>query len=938
MRLRSGVILVLALPVSLSVGGSTHVRAQGLLPVDRDVTIDTLDNGLRYYVRANQRPENRADLRLVVNAGSVLEDDGQEGLAHLLEHMAFNGTERFPRQELVDYLEGIGMRFGPDINAYTTFDETVYTLTVPSDSADALERAFLILSEWAQNISLDGTEIDQERQVVIEEWRLGRGASMRMLNQQLPVLFKGARYAERLPIGRKDVLETFGHPVLKRFYLDWYRPDLMAVVAVGDFDPQQIEDLIVKYFAGIPGTTEVRPRPRPRYEVPGHDETLITTATDAEATISRVSVYSKQPSRVQRTVLAYRKGIVENLYSIMLNDRLDEISQLPNAPFLGASSGQGRFVRTSEVYFLGAGVADGGVSAGLEALLTEAERVRRYGFTPSELDRAKRNIQRAVEQAFAEREKTESNAYAAGYVQHFLEEEPIPGIEYEYRAVDSLLPGIRLAEVNRLAEEWITDRNRVIAVNAPEKAGARVPEDEELRSILQAVATKIIEPYEDKVGDAPLLATVPRPGRVVTDEFIDEVGVTVWELSNGVRVVLKPTDFKDDEILVSASSPGGTSLASDGDYVPAMTAASVIWFGGVGDLSRIELDKKLAGKAVSVAPYVTSLYEGFSGNSSVSDLETFFQLLYLYVTAPRRDSSAFSTYQARAKGVLENRGASPEAAFRDTLRVTLAQHHFRARPPTSALYDEMDLDRSYDFYRDRFGDIGDFTFTLVGSFDVETLRPLVLTYIGSLPSQGREETWREIDIDPPPGVVERVVRRGVEPKSLTEIVFTGSVHDTRWNRYLLGSLANVLEIRLRELLREELGGTYGVRVSGSISRYPDEEYTFRVSFGSAPDRADELVGVVFQQVDSLRLVGPTLEYVKKTQEAQRRAHETNLKENRYWLRELQRAARFGEDPREIVHRDDLVDILDVAAVREAAERFLRTEHYVRVSLKPETAQ
>ena len=360
MRLRSGVILVLALPVSLSVGGSTYVRAQGLLSVDRDVTIDTLDNGLRYYVRANQRPENRADLRLVVNAGSVLEDDGQEGLAHLLEHMAFNGTERFPRQELVDYLEGIGMRFGPDINAYTTFDETVYTLTVPSDSADALERAFLILSEWAQNISLDGTEIDQERPVVIEEWRLGRGASMRMLNQQLPVLFKGARYAERLPIGRKDVLETFGHPVLKRFYLDWYRPDLMAVVAVGDFDPQQIEDLIVKYFAGIPGTTEVRPRPRPRYEVPGHDETLITTATDAEATISRVSVYSKQPSRVQRTVLAYRKGIVENLYSIMLNDRLDEISQLPNAPFLGASSGQGRFVRTSEVYFLGAGVADGG--------------------------------------------------------------------------------------------------------------------------------------------------------------------------------------------------------------------------------------------------------------------------------------------------------------------------------------------------------------------------------------------------------------------------------------------------------------------------------------------------------------------------------------------------------------------------------------------------
>jgi len=919
--------------VRLAVAQEPVVDLAQTLPVDPAVTVGQLPSGVRYYIRANPEPRDRAELRLVVRAGSVLEDDDQLGLAHFVEHMAFNGTKNFAKQELVDYLEGIGMRFGPDLNAFTSFDETVYILKVPTDSAELVTTAFQILEDWAHNLTFDHEEIDKERGVVIEEWRLGRGAAARIFDKQFPVLFKDSRYAERLVIGDREILETFDHETLKRFYRDWYRPDLMAVIAVGDFEVETIEDLIRQHFADLPMPDH--PRERPSFPVPDHDETLFAIATDPEATFSSISVYWKQSLRDESTVGAYRQSIVESLFNRMLNQRLYELTQQADPPYLGAFSGQGRFIGAKEVYILGAGVQNNGIERGLEALLTEAERVARHGFTESELEREKRELLREIEQVYAERAKTESEAYAGEYVRSFLYDEPTPGIAHEYELHQQLVPGVGLEEVNRLAREWIIDRNRVILASAPEKEDIGVPTEDALLRIFSAVESAEIAAYVDAASEAPLVAQPPQPAEIIEIEEIEEVGVQRWTLANGVRVLLKPTDFKDDEILVRAWSPGGTSLADDEGYVAATTADAVVTRGGAGDFNLIDLQKKLAGKAVRVSPFIASLSEGFSGRVSPADVETLFQLIYLYFTAPRRDEEAYLSFKSRVQASLANRSADPVTAFRDTLRVTLTQYHYRTRPPTVELYDEMDLDRSFAFYRDRFADASDFTFAFVGSFQADSLRPLIRTYLGGLPSIGRDETWRDEGIRPPTGVIHKVVYRGIEPKSQTQIAFTGPFEWTRDNRYALRSLANVMRIRLREVLREDLGGTYGVGVSGVGTRDPREEYEIRISFGTAPERLEELTGVVFQQIDSLKQYGPTQKDIEKVQEMQRRQREEGLRENSYWLGQLVAYDQYGDDLRDILTYETLINGLAAETVQEAANRYLRADNYVRVSLYPE---
>ncbi len=931
----------LTLTALLLVHGLTAVtsRAQeptfdpsAALPTDPAVTVGTLPNGVRYYVRENAEPRARAELRLVVRAGSVLEDDDQLGLAHFVEHMAFNGTKNFAKQELVDYLEGIGMRFGPDLNAFTSFDETVYMLKVPTDSVELLATAFQILEDWARNLTFDHAEIDKERGVVIEEWRQGRGAFARMQDKQWPILLKGSRYAERLPIGSKEVLESFTYDELKRYYRDWYRPDLMAVIAVGDFESAAIEALIQKHFARIPAAPS--PRGRPEYSVPIHEETLFAIATDPEASFNSVGVYWKQSPGEEGTIGAYRRSLVEALYNQMFNQRLFELTQEANPPFLGAFSGQGRFLGAIEVYILGAGVPENGIERGLETVLVEAERVARHGFTLTELEREQLDLLRRLEQAYNEREKTESADYASEYVRSFLYDEPIPGIAFEYELSQKLVPGIELAEVNRLARDWIIDRNRVILVNAPEKEGTRVPTEDELLAVFAAAESLEVTPYEDAATDAPLVAQPPPPAEIVEAAAIDEIGVQRWELSNGVRVLLKPTDFKDDEILVRALRPGGTSLAKDEDYVAASTADAVVGRGGAGDFSLVDLQKALAGKAVRVSPFIANLGEGLAGSASPQDVETLFQLIYLYFTAPRRDSAAYESLKSRIQASLANRSADPFSAFQDTVSVTLSQHHFRTRPPTPELYEEMDLEKSLAFYRERFADASDFTFVFVGNFDPDSLRPLILTYVGGLPTSGRNEGWRDEGIRPPTGVVRKIVYRGIEPRSQTQIVFTGPFEWTRENRHLLRSLANVLRIRLREVLREDLGGTYGVGVSGTGSLEPVPSYTFTVSFGTAPERLGELIDAFFSEIEKLKREGPTQQDIDKVIEMQRRQHETDLRENGYWLSQLISADRYGVDPRNIVTYPQVIDSLTAEAVSAAARLYLNTDNYVQVELYP----
>jgi zinc protease len=904
------------------------------LPINPKVRVGRLANGLTYYVRQNEKPADRAELRLVVDAGSVLEDDDQRGLAHFVEHMAFNGTTRFPKQDLIDYLELTGTRFGADLNAYTSLDETVYMLSVRTDSLAQLATGLEILREWATEIVFEREEVEKERGVVIEEWRLGRGAQARIFDRQLPVLMKGSKYAERLPIGDKETLETAERSTVVRFYKDWYRPGLMAIIVVGDVDADAMESSIQSLFSTIPAATDARERPT--FGVPENDDPLFAIATDPEAPYSSVSVVFKLPEQDKNSLRAYRRSLVEQLYNGMFNQRLSELTQSSDPPFVAAGSGGGSFTRNPDFYNLFAIVKEGGIQRGLEVVLTEAERVRQFGFTSSELERQKQDLIRGYERAFSEREKTESGRLVGELVRHFLEDEPVPGIEFEYDVVQQVVPGIALEEVNALARQLITDRNRVVLADGPEKEGLEYPDETELMGLFKQVESATLAAYEDKVLDAPLMAEMPVAGAIVSEETNEDVGVTTLVLSNGITVILKPTTFKNDEILLAAESPGGTSLVNDDRHVPASYASTLIGRSGVGEFGPIELEKKLAGKVVSVSPFVSELTEGFRGSASPADLETLFQLVHLYVTNPRADSTSYLSYKQRIGSLLESFKADPAQAFRDTVQVTMAQYHPRRKPFSEETLEQMDLMASLDVYRDRFADAGDFTFYLVGAFELDAIKPLISKYLGSLPASGREEMWRDVGVRPPTGRVEKAVRRGIEPKSQVYLHFSGSHPWSNEDRRLISVVKDVLSTRLREVLREDLGGTYGVSVNASLQRRPDERFSFVINFGCDPGRVDELTDKVHAVIDTLVTVGTTDTYLQRSRETTMTAHRVGLEQNGSWMSWLQfykeNDLPVSDIPEGIVRFYDAVTVDDVKA---AAGKFLGRENTVRVVLYPE---
>lgn len=902
------------------------------LPVDPQVTIGKLDNGLTYYIRHNTEPEQRAELRLVVNAGSVLENDDQQGLAHLLEHMAFNGTAHFEKQELVDYLESIGTKFGPDLNAYTGFDETVYMLKVPTDSIEQFSTAFQILEDWAHGITLDPEEIDKERGVVLEEWRLRRGAEARMRDKQFPVLFKDSQYAVRLPIGQVDVIDTAHYETITEFYKDWYRPDLIAVVAVGDFDVNLVENKIKSHFSKI--SNPENPRERTLFNVPDHEEGLVAIATDPEATQTRVSVYLKRDVEKNKTLGDYRKRLVTGLFSGMLNSRLEERRREADPPYLYGFTGQGRFVRTKNVVYLAAGVQNDKIIDGLTALLAEVERARQHGFTETELSRQKTKSLKRIEKAYKDRENRPSRSLASEYIRNYLSDEAIPGIENEFEYYKTLLPIITLAEVNAVAQENYSNDNRVLLVNAPAKEGVVVPHEDELLALFDKVAAMDIEPYRDDVSDEPLVANPPNPGKIVEEVTYDNVGITEWTLSNGAKVQFKVTGFKNDEILFGAQSPGGNSLASNDIYTSAVTATSIISESGLGAFDLNAFHKKLSGKIVSVMPYISELQEGLRGSCSPDDLETLMQLTYLMFTEPRADSVGYNAYLQRMRGWLENRSSSPESAYRDTTGVTLANYHFRSRPWTVDRLSEIDLDDAFSFYLDRFKDASDFTFFFVGNIDVASFRPLVERYLGGLPASHREESWIDVGVRAPEGTVVKAVHRGTEPKSLTQISFTSPFEWTAYQSYILGASIQALRIKFREVLREDQSGTYGVRISAQDRHYPREEAFVTISFGADPERVDELTDIVFAQIDSLKEFGLSDKYVNKVKETRRRERETNLKENGYWLNVMKSYNFHHLDYSDFEKYEEWIESFSRDNIKQTA-RDIFTDRYVRVTLYPE---
>jgi zinc protease len=904
------------------------------LPADTVVRIGTLPNGLRYYIRPNAEPRGRVELRLVVNAGSVLEDEDQRGLAHVVEHLAFNGTTNFAGHELVAFLESVGMRFGPDVNAYTSFDETVFMLTLPTDTADVVETGFQILEDWAHGIRFDSLEIEKERGVVIEEWRLSQGAGSRMRDRHFPVLFRGSRYAERMPIGTRESLESFDHDALRRFYRDWYRPDLMSVVVVGEIDTERAESLITQHFAGIAGPARPRVRQEMRFRsTPG---TRYSVATDPEATGTSVSLYLKWPARPGGTERSYREWLAQSLASSMLNSRLHEIAQNPAAPILDVSSFHGRLVRPTDALILTAAVPDGGAARGLEAVLAEMHRAADHGFTATELDRERTELLRILEQRHAERGRTSSAEFASQYVSHFLYGGGLADAETEWELYRRLAPEVTLAEVDSVVGAWARPADRAVLVSASSRDGAEPPTEAELAAAVEAAAAAGLAAWDDGESDAPLVARPPAPGRIVAEREIPEAGVTEWTLENGARVVLRPTDFRDDEILFAARRAGGTSRYGDDDHVAALTAAAVVQYAGVGDLSLTDLRKRLAGRMAGAGADIGELHEGFSGAASPRDLETLFELVYLRFTEPRVDTTSFLTYRDQARERLRNRGLSPDAAFQDTLQVVLTAGHPRARPPSVAVFDSLDMHRSLEIYRERFSGASGFAFYFVGTFEPDSLRPLVERYLASLPADGQAEGWRDLGVRPPSGVVQRTVRRGLEPRARTQLVFHGPMEFDPDQLHALDALADLLQIRLREALREDRGGTYGVGVGASGMRDPAPQYRFAIGFGAAPERMDELVGVVFDEIEALGRDGPTEAEVARVREIQFRARETQLRENGFWIGQLMTYDRYGWDPRAIPASGLRSERVTAAVIRDAARRYLDASRYVHVTLVPES--
>jgi zinc protease len=904
------------------------------IPVDAKVKVGTLPNGVRYYIRKNVKPEKRAELRLVVNAGSILEKDHERGYAHFVEHTAFNGTRNFAKNDLVKYLQSIGVRFGADLNAYTSFDETVYILPVPTDTPRIVNQAFTILEDWAHGQIFDSVEVVNERGVVREEWRGSKGAGERMMQQFLPIALKGSLYADRLPIGTERTIMAATPSNLRPFYRTWYRPELMAVIAVGDFNVAQIESKIRTHFSRIP--RRVNPPKRPVFPVPPNQAPLIAIASDKEAVTTDVSLYFKLPAERSTTVADYRRSIIGNLYLSMLNDRFGEMTQRPNAPFTAAGASKGGFVgRELSPFSLSANVVDGGVERGLEALLIEARRVDQFGFLQTELDRAKQDLLRGYERAHAERDKSQSAGFAEEYIRVYLEGESTPGIEWEYAAVQKLLPTISVDDVNKLAAGWITENNRVVIVGAPIKEGVALPTESSILAAIGRAAQAPVVAYSESVSSDALVDALRPAGRIVSGRARPS-GVTEWVLSNGARVLVKPTDFKADEVRFAAYSPGGTGLASDADYLSAALSSQIVGLSGLGTFNRIDLGKKLAGKAASVSPSLGELTEGLSGSASPKDLETLFQLTYLTFTGARLDTTAFAAFRNNVGPFLANRGSDPTQVFGDTIQVTLSQNHHRARPFTPATFAEVTAEKAIAFHRDRFADAGDFTFLFVGNVDTTSLKPLVERYLASLPTTGRKDNPSVKSVGPPRGIVQKTVRKGVEAKASTLIVFSGSCDYTPENRFALRTMVDAFQLRLTEALREKLGGTYSPNVSGGCSRTPRQEYSISVSFESSPENVETLTQAVFALVDSLKTQGPTQSDVDRVREGITRSREVEVKQNNYWLSNIMAREQAGEDIGGLLGPyDEMVRKLSAAQIQEAAKRYLDVNNYARFVLLPE---
>lgn len=911
--------------------------ASTTIPNDPSVKIGKLPNGLVYYIKKNVEPKNRAELYLGNKIGSLMENDDQLGLAHFTEHMAFNGAKDFPKNEIINYLQKAGVRFGADLNAYTGFNQTVYQLPIPTDSAEVFKTGFKILANWAGKVTMDGKEIDNERGVIIEEDRQrGKDAGERIRKQILPLLLGDSQYAKRLPIGDIQLLQNFTHDKIRNFYKDWYRPNLQSVIAVGDFDVNEVEKLIIANFSDL--TNPANERARPYYSIPDNAQPLIKLVTDKEQPYNVAQVIYKQKQGPVKTEADYKLQLTQSLINSMMAARLAEITQKGNAPFLFAQSAyapyQGGLIwDISALQTVAVAKTGTELQKAIVAAIAENERMAKFGFTVGELETAKKKMEAGVEKQFKEKDKTKSAALVQQYLNNFLIGAAMPSAEHSYELSKKTLQHITLADINAAAKAMVTKTNQIIVVQAPEKEKENLPTEAALLAAIKNAGNGVT-PYVDNTVNKPLIAQMPKAGTIVNETKNDKIGVTSLTLSNGVKVVLKPTDFKNDQIIFTSFAKGGSSLAKDDDFQSADNA-NLIAQSGVGDFNPTQLSKYLAGKTASAGAYINDLYQGFSGSASPKDLETAFQLIYAYATNPRKDVEIFNKNISDYKVITANKNSSPTSVFADTVQAVMANYHKRGMPTNLSDIDKINLDKAYAFYKDRFADASGQTFVFVGNFDVEKIKPFITTYLASLPSLNRNENFVDNGVNPPKGKVSKAVKKGLEDKVTVQLVFHDNYTYNAENNVMLDALKASLDIKITERLREKESGVYSPGVSLSVQKYPTAQYLFTISFNCAKANVEKLVNATLEEVNAFKQNGVTAEDLQKFKSEELRQEELSLRENAFWVNYLTNRLKYGDNLDQVLGNAARINGVTVEATKAAAQKYLNGDNYIRLVLLPE---
>lgn len=906
------------------------------LPLNPKIKTGQLANGLKYFILQNKKPENKVELRLAVNAGSVQEDNDQQGLAHFMEHMNFNGLKHFPHNDIVHYLQSVGVKFGADLNAYTSFEETVYMLPIPTTDKDIVDKGFTILADWSHDALLDKEEIDKERGVVLEESRLGKGADDRMMKKYLPSLLSGSVFAKRLPIGKDSILKNFKYEAVKRYHKDWYRPNNEAVIVVGDIDVAEAERLIKEKFSGFKNPVPARPRGGIT-NVPPRKTSKAMVATDKEASYTSVQIYGNNyKAKSENNSNDYRASIIKNLFNNMLAHRLDELKNSPTPPFVfGSASIGGGWARGWESFSAFAICGTLQVKDAVEALVRESMRVKKFGYTPAELERAKADMISEYESMHNEKDKTESGQLVNELVRHFLAKEPVPGIEWEYNFVKASIAGITLQEVNAVGKGIDIDKTFFALVTA--KDDPILPKDAELLGWVNAAVKAPVKNYEEKKIASSLLGTAPLAGTIVKEEKNEKLNTIAYTLSNGAFVTIKPTEFKNDEVVMNSYRSGGSSLYEGADYQSATYSNNVVEEMGYGNFSNTDLTKFLSGKKVSVMPVVDDYAEYIMASSNVKDIETMFELLYLKCTAPRKDETAFASYKSREKQQLELMMQNPQFSFMEKVMGDLYQNHPRAH--VSAVpedFDNINIAHAIDYYKQRLGNMNGMHFFFAGNVKPDIVKPLIEKYIASIPGGEINTQYKDLKMVPRPGLNTFTYKKGKEKKSmLAHYIFNNSKYDID-DAFQLNMLNEIINNKIIDTIREAMSAIYGGGIGGTLQKIPNEMYMLRSNLPCGPENVTKVDEAFWRIIESVKKAGGiTDEDLAKARKPLIERNKVRVKTNNFWIGVMQDAEKNGYSPERALSYDERINAITPEKLIAIANKYYTRENVYTAILLPE---